>query len=724
MPSLSDLENFIEENLPRNLQELPHKVAVSVQEYYEVLYEQLNKYGPPLSDLPALPSFEELTGRMQELVSPIAAPQPPTPPPPPPLTRAQSLKAWTSSNVRTLSVAASLLVVGLGTRHAYQRGLIWLPYLGQKPRSPGRKVRQVRNKNGVRREAVIVLGADTPLGRSMALHFSNQGFIVLASVSSAAALAQFENLIPPSSRGYVKALVYDVSDPAGSLQPYIRALNAALSLKYPLTSAGDPYARPGENISIAGVVNALSFVAPEEDATLARSMSASGSGTLGLPVVKLTPSPMVELLDRHVVASLCVLGALMPILRALPNRADGTEDMDPATMITLVSSPASRTSLPRQGIFSMIAQSITAGVQSLRRECEDEAFHSKTASNSKLPSLNASTGSGFRRTSNSRSANKQRDVRVTVVELHSRSLWGEATTPFGSTESMTASTSTGSLSASTRPSMGRSASSSTGTLWHHKSPTSAPVLSKVGELLLSTRRRLKPSYTVGTHSFSSYWLAFSQAFLQIVPTSVFDFALTLQRQLSLRRAGLVGTVEHAYMPWNWNLSSQRVRQQPPSLPIAGPGPGPASHTHSRASLQANRQLLSRGYEIRDSDAQSLPESEKSSGAGSASGLPSSVPSSAYGDNDADVEVDEAGVAQSPYLADTPQQANSFSASYSSDRTASSGPVSGVRDAWMGHASHRGSGSPAIYASDADSRDTDSPLGTSWVALGDSQHSRP
>ncbi len=52
-----------------------------------------------------------------------------------------------------------------------------------------------------------------------------QGFVVLASVSSSAALAQFENLIPPSSRGYVKALIFDVDDPSGSLQPFIRALS-------------------------------------------------------------------------------------------------------------------------------------------------------------------------------------------------------------------------------------------------------------------------------------------------------------------------------------------------------------------------------------------------------------------------------------------------------------------------------------------------------------------
>ncbi len=50
MPSLADLENFIEDNLPRNLQDLPHKVSISVQEYYQVLYEQLNKYGPPIPD--------------------------------------------------------------------------------------------------------------------------------------------------------------------------------------------------------------------------------------------------------------------------------------------------------------------------------------------------------------------------------------------------------------------------------------------------------------------------------------------------------------------------------------------------------------------------------------------------------------------------------------------------------------------------------------------------
>ncbi len=278
MPSLTDLENFIEENLPPNLQELPHKVSVTVQEYYQLLYEELNKYGAPIPNFPSLPSFDSFTDKVTELIMP-APPPPIIVPPPPPPTSLQLFQAWSRKHRTSLSLAGGLLVVGLGTTYAYRAGYIALPYLGKKQILGRGRTRQVRLKNGVRREAVIVLGADTPLGRSLALHFSGQGFVVLVSVSSSAALAQFENLIPPSSRGYVKALIFDVDDSSGSLQPFIRALSAALSLRYPLTSAGDPYARPGENISIAGVVNALSFVAPEEDPSLSRSISASTSAT-------------------------------------------------------------------------------------------------------------------------------------------------------------------------------------------------------------------------------------------------------------------------------------------------------------------------------------------------------------------------------------------------------------------------------------------------------------
>ncbi|PWZ02725.1 hypothetical protein BCV70DRAFT_5019 [Testicularia cyperi] len=727
MPSLSDLEDFIEENLPRNLQELPHKVAVSIQEYYEVLYEQLNKYGPPLSDLPSLPSLNDLTGKVHDIVAPITTTQPLPPPPPPPPTTLQAMRAWTRNHSTALSIAGSLVVVGLGTSYAYKRGLVWLPYLGRKQVVGSRRTRQVRFRNGVRREAVIVLGGDTPLGRSMAMHFSSQGFIVLASVASSAALTQFENIIPPSSRGYVKALVYDTSDPSGSLQPFIRALSAALSLRYPLTSAGDPYARPGENISITGVINALSFVSPDDDASLSRSISSSGYNAVGIAMAKLTPSPAAELLDKHVVSSLCVLGALLPMLRALPNRAEAGEDTEPVTVVTLVSSPASRTSLPRQGVYSVIAQGVAAGVQSLRRECDEDTFHSKTASNSRVPSsasASTSSASGTRRTSSSRPSLKQRDVRITVVEVNSGSVWGESVPAAGEgNTSPSASANFG--TASSRPSIGRSPSSSIGSLWHHRSPTSAPVLHKVSNLLLSTKRRLRPTYTVGTYSLSSYWLAISHAIYSIVPTSVVDFAMTMRRQLSLRRSGLIGRAEHAFLPWNWSRSAP-ADETP--RPIAGPGPGPASSAHSRASLQASQLRRSAGapYDIRDLDTQSLPESEKSSGAGS--GIPSSVPSSAYGDNDGDVEVDvdEHGVPLSPHLG-TSQPISTYSTDSASSSSArvSSGPASvSAADAWRaGPASSRDINSPASYASEYYDRNvTDSPLGTSWVALGDSQHS--
>ncbi|EST09929.1 NAD(P)-binding domain protein [Kalmanozyma brasiliensis GHG001] len=707
MPSLADLENFIENNLPRELQDLPHQVSVSVQEYYQILYEQLNKYGPPMPCLSSLPTLDSFAEKVTELVSPVPAPPLYVPPPPPP-TNLQLMQAWTHRHRTAIGVTGSLLLVGLGTSYAYQAGYISLPYLGKKQFVGRGRTRQVRLKNGIRREAVIVLGADTPLGRSLALHFSGQGFVVLASVSSSAALAQFENLIPPSSRGYVKALIFDVDDPSSSLQPFVRALSAALSLRYPLTSAGDPYARPGENISIAGVVNALSFVAPEDDASLSRSMSVSASvSSLGVPITKLAPSPSSELLERHVVASLCALGALIPMLRALPNRAEDTAEMEPATVVTLISSPASRTALPRQAMYSVIAQSVAAGVQSLRRECEEDSLYSKTAGNSKLSF--GSPSSTSRRASTSRSTLKQRDVRITMVEVNSGSVLGESGTATTANETTTSSPS----QSPSRPTFGRSPSSSQGSLWHHRSPTSAPVLNKVSSLLLSTKRRLPPSHTVSTYPLSSYWLTFSQVLLTIVPTSFVDFALALRRQLSLRRAGLIGRAEHAYLPWNWGRPSDARGPTGGQRPAVGPGPGPASATHSRASIKRPSPL---GYEIREEDAASLPESERSSGA---SGIPSSVPSSAYGDNDEVVE-EESGrsTTHSPYFGGRAMHASQdLSASTPSLETGRATAM--PRDPWMGTSGASSGGeSPAVGGS-AYGSENEEGLGTSWVALGES-----
>ncbi|EPQ32109.1 uncharacterized protein PFL1_00306 [Pseudozyma flocculosa PF-1] len=735
MPSLSDIEDLIEENLPRNLQELPHKISVTVHEYYDALYTQLTKYGPPLPNLPSLP--EGLTGKVQEVFSPMSAP-PPAPPPPPPPSTLEIVHQWIKDHRRGLSVAGGVLVLGFGTRAAYLSGAIWLPGLGRKQVASNRRTRKIRTQNGIRREAVIVLGGDTPIGRSMALHFSGMGFIVLASVSSSSALAQFETHIPPSSRGYVKAVVFDTSDPTGSLQPFIRALNAALSLRYPLTSAGDPYARPGENVSIAGVVNALGFLSPEDDALAgSRSMSTSSLATSvgSLPMSRLSPDHTSELLDKHVVSSLCVLGSLLPLLRSLPNRSDDQTDLFPAAVINLVSSPASRTSLPRQGVLSVVAQGFAAGVQSLRRECEEDSLNSK-AGYRVASNAGSGSGSGRRQARDAgRPLPKQRDVRVTVVEINSGSLLGGSPASASDAQAPLSSSST-MVGSSTRPSLARSASTSS--QWHHRSPAAAPVLQKVSDLLLSPKRRLKPSYTVGTRTVSAYWLAITHSFLSMLPTSFVDIVLALRRQLSLRRAGLIGRAEHAFSAaGGWAASRGQTPRSGDGAGggyAGGPGPGPASRSHLRTSLEDNqvaRRATQAGYDTRDSDAQSLPESERSSGLGSGSGLPSSVTSSAYGDHDGDAEVDvdaegdETGVEASPLLS-----SSQHSSSQSDSRTtlgsasAQSRAGTGPADLWMGAApSSRGAASPANYASENESRATDSPLGASWVALDESQSGR-
>ncbi|PWN48791.1 hypothetical protein IE53DRAFT_177618 [Violaceomyces palustris] len=673
------------------------------------------------------------------------------------------MQRWIRDHRRGIALAGGIVIVGLGTRLAYQSGALWLPVLGRKQGAGvlRRRRREVKMRNGLRKEAIIVLGGDTPLGRSMAMHFSSLGFIVLASVSSSAALSQFENHIPPSSRGYVKALVFDTMDPSGSLQPFIRALNAALSLRFPLTGAGDPYARPGENITIAGVINALGFAPPDDDdlismtastptrsASSASSLSVASAPTSGgSPIAKIPPGQFSELSDKHIVSALCSVGALLPMLKALPNRSDSEDEVLPATVITLVSSPASRTSLPRQGAASVVAQAVAAGIQGMRRECEEETFAARTRSKT-----------GLKRSS--RQGLRQRELRLTVLEVNSGSLWGSSSAFPANEPTVTPSASSTTPRASIsedreRPLMGRSPSSST-VFWHHRSPSSAPVLNKASDLLLSTSTRLRPSYTVGTRSTTSYCLSLGHSLFSILPTSFIDIIVALRRQLSLRRAGMIGRVEHAFLPFSWGRgrNDPGQNQEPPRQPIAGPGPGPASNAHSRASLTMNQNLQqARAYELRDLDAQSLPESERSSGSGS--GLPSSVPSSAYGDGENDGEGYGSGSGyethspivngqRSPYLSESsclrggnPNSANSMETSSGETSSSSfpsgsalSGNASG-RGPWMGPPS-RNSVSPApaspmnssIYGNqseaDSNARGTDSPLGASWVALGESQ----
>ncbi|KAE8238992.1 hypothetical protein A4X13_0g8297, partial [Tilletia indica] len=235
---------------------------------------------------------------------------------------------------------------------AHYGGPIWLPYLpGDLPthihslfssKKPPLR-RQLSSSSaggGARTEAVLVLGADTPLGRTISLHLATQGYIVLPVVSSPQALHTWAALTPPSSRGYIAPLLLlptrDEREAASALEAFKGELEGVLGRRFPLTTAGEPYARPEEKIRLIGVINTLSFFLPSSSTTNktttaiiqeqeqekdnegeedSQTSTPAGSIILNQNITVTDSSVLSDHLYKHVVAPLSAIEIILPILR-------------------------------------------------------------------------------------------------------------------------------------------------------------------------------------------------------------------------------------------------------------------------------------------------------------------------------------------------------------------------------------------------------------------------
>lgn len=608
----------------------------------------------------------------------------------------------------------------------------------------------------------VVIGADTPLGRALAVHLSTLGFIVIVSVSSQSALAAFNSIIPPSSRGYMKALLFETSDVASSLGKFVRSVDEVLKLRFPLLSAGDPYAAPGDEVTLVATINALSYVAaPTEHNLTVGAVSSFQSH----------PEELAEALERHVVASLCALSALQPLLTAAPPRgsykasadsANPSEAMpSAATALTLLSSPSSHTSLPGAGRESVVAQAVAAGMETLRREAEDRAGRESTLT---LPG-----------------AASKRTLRVTTVEIDEGLPWGYSRSNVaaerqGKAEGEGLDASTAAIP--TRPSFNRRSSSA---LWPVRDTSTQLVLSKISTILLGTRpsSRLKSRYRVylpteGDNTLSGKVRRVvnrtTQRLMTVIPTSWVDVLLALRRHVSLRRAGLI-----AQGPRSTRAPS--APGQPPvsagsrdaGRPPAGPGssPGPASPAHSRrfANARSHAQAAASGSSPLRQGPLARPESISASsddgegyyGTSGPPSLPDSNSEESHADADAETEdgMLSSGMLSNPSSHEhehdgeggggahvrrthyAPRGAERSESTASGDRTASnslsnsafSSSDAGGNGPWVGPESREspragsplsGSASAAGVDSQGSAEASVADVSDSWVRLGESQ----
>lgn len=280
------------------LRDLPANLHASIQE----AYSRVTQGGQ-------LPTLDDVRTSVNW------APAQPPPPPPPVISRSAAVD-WVGNHPYIVSLTTTALVTGTAFyfypastkrffRPVTSRVTPFVP-LALLPAS-NRPLKLSTPAGEIRKEAVLVLGCGDPLIAELALDLETRGFVVLASVSQAAQVDPLER----RSRGFLKALVLDPSE-SSSVQPFLRSLQTALSLRFPLHSAGDPFARPAHALSLSAVVNALEVG------------QAVGRGALK-PVEAVGSEEVRRNVGDRVASLVGVVQGVLPILRTAAGRPGAPE---------------------------------------------------------------------------------------------------------------------------------------------------------------------------------------------------------------------------------------------------------------------------------------------------------------------------------------------------------------------------------------------------------------
>ncbi|KAG1756375.1 uncharacterized protein EDB91DRAFT_11830 [Suillus paluster] len=314
------LERFLADSLTAASPDLPN-----IREAVHRLWVDISRFGPP-----GLSSFPDIH------VPGLGAFEVPPRPPPPPLPRTLIEKTgdwitehpWKSSGIAVTALGAGLLAGYTTFRmtHAHKRRLRSTTVTPEK------------------RQVVVVLGGDHPLGLPLIIELEQKGYIVITSVSTPEAVGSIES----KGHGYVRALVLDPNEP-GTIPIFLRSLASTLSRRFPITAAGDPYA--ATHPLLHSIISLL---------------------TLPIPSIHTTPTPIEQLslrstylphlLSTHF-APLQTLQALLPLLRADAQRGRGRK-----SIIVCLPAADARVGLPFGGVSAMSAAATLRALDVLRRE--------------------------------------------------------------------------------------------------------------------------------------------------------------------------------------------------------------------------------------------------------------------------------------------------------------------------------------------------------------------
>lgn len=214
-------------------------------------------------------------------------------------------------------------------------------------------------KQEIRKEALLLLGASTPVLIDLALDLERRGFVVIATVAHPSEVEPLER----RSRGWIKVLVLD-PEVGASVGPFLRSFETALSLRFPLNTAGDPFSRPNHSLNLMGVVNCL-------------AIPSVGLGMGLVPVEAVEMDQVRRALGERIVTIVGVLKGVMPILRMVAERPSteeclvlnlGKSLLDDRRADALLVQSTNTLSLPFQSLASASDAALLSLLQSFRRE--------------------------------------------------------------------------------------------------------------------------------------------------------------------------------------------------------------------------------------------------------------------------------------------------------------------------------------------------------------------
>lgn len=765
--------------------DLPNRVHSTIQVYSRQLYEQLSDYTPSLSQIER--SLESIP-----IINTVTHKDTPEPPPEQ-LSFMKSIVAradgLTGSRRRT-SIVAGVAVVGLSLAIASRN--TWMPsYFSQS------NVRTARLRNGVRCDAVVVLGADTAVGQALSHHLAAQGYIVLAGVADDESKQTFDAFIPPSSRGYIKSIVLQSQSPKPEdITFFVRSVAAAKELRWPLTAAGDPYARPGAEIDIVAVINALTYRSSSEIHAAKSLSSSSSSMTSSSTTASLELEPITKEVNERVIVPLTTIKALLPILshpaRSAPADGPSSRSKWPPSLIISVANPASHADVSTQALL--------AGMQKLRDDLhQDDKIQGDHRSHESASRRHVAS---FRRPLALTTLQIQQSTVVSLIRSVLPSYIGGAVPTISRPvlPRRTSAASSDSLTQSTRKSLDSSGKIT------ERTPRKSSIAEARAQRSVEVRAILEATSAVMERSLdvsrvrATYVVrlpasalvreqpAASRLDQGLEPTCLLRLLTRLCAPLVSASRALASFCADPYDLWRRGPGAayRGTRNVSNNQPAYGPGPGPASNTHSRSCIRENTpadasqtsKRRARPASTASTSSSEAARSSESEGANSASGprsssnpasnqdmsssgLLSSVPSSAFGDASEEehmLDSDFVGSTDSPVLesdwhhrrrhssnvgsehdSDTALGARNYSDVSGETPSASQvtetqygfpsqASMQSTEEApWMGPPS-RGSDSPRERQTSSHLRmssvhnsttGSETPLGHSWVALGQS-----